>query len=150
MFTYADFFEKYANTDISNKYIINSYINTDIATTKSIINENYGVKNAYPKPKKIFYDEDAGVTVVLWKDDTKTIVRAAEDDINDPYYGYCVALAKKIHGTNSALKRELNKVLVVKQKNEDYTDSFKPLTMAETADKYSKIVKKAFDIGDLF
>ena len=136
--------------DISNKCFIKNYVNTDIATTKSIINEKYGVKNAYLKPKKVFYDEEAGVTVVLWKDDTKTIVRAAEDDINDPYYGYCVALAKKIHGTNSALKRELNKVLVVKQKKENFIDSFKPLTMAETADKLSEVVKKTFDIGDLF
>lgn len=118
--------KSYINNGISsyNNNDISSYVDTDIATTKSIINEKYGVKNAYPKPKKVFYDEEAGVTVVLWKDSTKTIVRAAEDDINDPYYGYCVALAKKIHGTNSALKRELNKVLVVKQKKEDCDISF--------------------------
>lgn len=66
----------------------------------------------YPKPKKVYYAETSGVTVVLWKDGTKTIVRAAEGDAHDAYLGYCAALAKKIHGTNSALKRDLEKVLV--------------------------------------
>lgn len=66
-------------------------------------------------PKKVIYDEAAGVTVVLWMDGTKTIVRAAEGEGHDAYLGYCIALAKKMHGTNSALKRDLEKVLVVKE-----------------------------------
>lgn len=73
---------------------------------------------AYPKVKKVYYDESAGVTVVLWTDGTKTIVKAAEGDKHDAYLGYCAALAKKIHGTNSALKRDLEKVLVVTTKKE--------------------------------
>jgi len=85
---------------------------------KNMVNERYGVRNAYPKPKKVYYDEAAGVTVVLWMDGTKTIVRAAEGDAHDVYLGYCTALAKKIHGTNSALKRDLEKVLVMVEKKE--------------------------------
>ena len=76
------------------------------------------LENKYPKPKKVYYDNAAGVTVVLWKDGTKTIVKAAKDDAHDAYLGYCVALAKKIHGTNSALKRDLEKVLVIPKKKE--------------------------------
>lgn len=83
-----------------------------------MLNERYGVRAAYPKAKKVYYDETAGVTVVLWTDGTKTIVKAAEGDKHDSYLGYCTALAKKIHGTNSALKRDLEKVLVVTAKKE--------------------------------
>lgn len=75
----------------------------------------------YPKPKKVYYADESGATVVIWMDGTKTIVRPAEGDPYNAYLGYCAALAKKIHGTNSALKRDLEKVLVQikkKEKNE--------------------------------
>ena len=85
---------------------------------KNHINEKHSAKNFYPRPKRIYYDETAGVTVVMWKDGTKTIVRAAENDKHDAYLGYCAALAKKIHGTNSALKRDIEKVLIVVDKKE--------------------------------
>ena len=79
---------------------------------------------AYPKPKKVYYTDESGTTVVIWMDGTKTIVRPAEGDPHNAYLGYCAALAKKVHGTNSALKRDLEKVLVLmekkeKKKNED-------------------------------
>lgn len=86
--------------------------------TKKMLNDRYSIRNTYPKAKKVYYDEAAGVTVVLWTDGTKTVVRAAEGDKHDAYLGYCTALAKKIHGTNSALKRDLEKVLVVTTKKE--------------------------------
>lgn len=91
-----------------------AYCMADIAATKRLVNDVFGVASAYT-PKKVIYDEAAGVTVVLWMDGTKTIVRAAEGEEHDAYLGYCVALAKKMHGTNSALKRDLEKVLVVKE-----------------------------------
>lgn len=80
----------------------------------------YGVQLAVlqPKPKHVYYGETTGVTVVIWMDGTKTIVRAAEGDPHDAYLGYCAALAKKVHGTNSALKRDLEKVLVMVEKKE--------------------------------
>ena len=105
------------NTDIRQGRRLDgyqAYCMADIAATKHLINEVFGVASAYT-PKKVIYDEAAGVTVVLWTDGTKTIIRAAEGEEHDAYLGYCVALAKKMHGTNSALKRNLEKVLVVKE-----------------------------------
>lgn len=72
--------------------------------------------NVAPKPRNVYYNEDEGVTVVIWEDETKTIVKAEEGKPHSPYYGYCVALAKKIHGTNSKLQRDLNKVLIIQNK----------------------------------
>lgn len=100
MSEFTDFYTKWYTT------YLNSY------------NEKKDVKSTYPIPKKVYYDETSGVTVVLWGDNTKTIVRAAKGDTHDAYLGYCAALAKKIHGTNSALKRDLEKVLVTPKKNE--------------------------------
>lgn len=74
--------------------------------------------NGFPKPRRVIYDEDAGVTVVLWEDGQKTIVRAAADEDLDVYDAFCAAYCKRIYGSNSALKRELNKILTVKKKPE--------------------------------
>ena len=108
------------------------------ADAKRKLNAQYGVDSTY-KPKKVIYDEAAGVTVVLWIDGTKTIVRAAEGEEHDAYLGYCIALAKKMHGTNSALKRDLEKVLVVKE----YKKLNIPLpTMNGLADKLVEVMQK--------
>lgn len=113
---------------------LKEYFNIDDILLRSIVDEIEkerikkmhnaccGNRNAYPKVKKVHYDETAGVTVVLWMDGTKTIVRAAKGDKHDAYLGYCAALAKKIHGTNSALKRDLEKVLVTVKKKERKND----------------------------
>lgn len=111
------------------------------ADAKRRLNARYGVVSDY-KPKKVIYDEAAGVTVVLWMDGTKTIVRAAEGEEHDAYLGYCIALAKKMHGTNSALKRDLEKVLVVKEDKK--LDTLLP-TMKELADKVAEVMQKFHD-----
>ncbi len=102
---------------------------------------NWTLGTSY-KPKKVIYDEAAGVTVVLWMDGTKTIVRAAEGEEHDAYLGYCIALAKKMHGTNSALKRNLEKVLVVK---EDKKLDIPMPTMKELANKVTEVMQKFHD-----
>lgn len=66
----------------------------------------------YPMPKRVIADVKAGVTVVLWDDGEKTIVRAMEGEALDIYDAFCAAFCKRVYGTNSALKRELNKILV--------------------------------------
>ena len=129
MFTYEDFImNDFINKWNTNDFITNTVSNksntNDPINKKKMANKKYGIRNTYPKPKKVIYDETAGVTVVLWEDSTKTIVRAAEGDAHDAYLGYCTALAKKIHGTNSALKRDLDKVLVVTKKKQDCDVSF--------------------------
>lgn len=126
-FTWNRSFSPYCNDKYSMlpqflKDELKSCIKNDIEATKEVakemLNNHHGVCNACPKAKKVYYDETAGVTVVLWTDGTKTIVKAAEGDKHDAYLGYCTALAKKIHGTNSALKRDLEKVLVVTTKKD--------------------------------
>lgn len=115
------------------------YLTFAEAYAKRGLNAQYGT--AYV-PKKVIYDEAAGVTVVLWMDGTKTIVRAAEGEGHDAYLGYCIALAKKMHGTNSALKRDLEKVLVVK---EDKKLNTSLPTMTELADKVIEDMQKFND-----
>ena len=48
-------------------------------------------------------------TIVFWKDGTKTVVKKAELSYDDPYAAFCAALAKKLYGTNSRIKKILEK-----------------------------------------
>lgn len=118
-----------------------------VSFTHSTDGINWTLGTSY-KPKKVIYDEAAGVTVVLWTDGTKTIVRAAEGEEHDAYLGYCIALAKKMHGTNSALKRDLEKVLVVKE-DKKLDISVSPLpplpSMNELASKVTEVMRKFHD-----
>ena len=69
---------------------------------KAGLNNLFGVKNAERKTdmriKKVYFNDP--VTVVLWEDGTKTIVRAGEDDIYDPEKGLAMAIAKKALGND--------------------------------------------------
>ena len=72
-----------------------------------------------PTPRNVYYNKDNGVTVVIWNDKTKTIVRPEKGKSHSAYHGYCVALAKKIHGTNSKLQKDLKKILVVQSNKKE-------------------------------
>ena len=56
-------------------------------------------------PEKIIKSADR--TIVFWKDGTKTIVRRSDDTADDLYSAFCAALAKKVYGSNSQLKKIL-------------------------------------------
>lgn len=47
------------------------------------------------------------VTIVFWSDGTKTMVRRAPDEEDNTYAAFTAALAIKLFGSNSALKRML-------------------------------------------
>lgn len=66
-------------------------------------------------PKKIIVNEDSKVTVVMWDDGTKTIVKCSEADQYDSYAAYCAAFAKKCYGTNSQLKKTIENLTVVQE-----------------------------------
>lgn len=68
-----------------------------------------------PTPKKIIVNEDSKVTVVMWDDGTKTIVKCSGADQYDPYAAYCAAFAKKCYGTNSQLKKTIENLTVVQE-----------------------------------
>ena len=56
-------------------------------------------------PKRILINNQT--TIVFWEDGTKTIVRCAADETFSVYNALASALAIKIYGSNSAVKRIL-------------------------------------------
>ena len=44
-------------------------------------------------------------TIVFWPDGTKTIVKRAEDETESDYAAFTAAVAKRLYGSNSAVKK---------------------------------------------
>lgn len=57
-------------------------------------------------------------TVVIWPDKTKTVVKCSEGEVYSPYNAFASALAIKIFGSNSALKKMLENRTVEQKKKE--------------------------------
>lgn len=57
--------------------------------------------------KKIIKNGPA--TIVFWTDGTKTIVKLQEGDQDDIYAGFTAALAKKIFGSTSKVRKIMKK-----------------------------------------
>lgn len=98
----------------SDRFIIRWTNPSDI---KIIYTNKFSYKG--PKPNKVIADIEAGVTVVMWDDGEKTIVRTAEGTTPDVYNAFCAAFCKRMYGTNSALKRNLKDILVIKEKKKE-------------------------------
>lgn len=75
-------------------------INRMVKSTLNAKSEN--VFGLYPN--RIYY-YDNNYTTVLWNDGTRTTVKLSDDDIYDEYSAFCAALAKRIYGSNSRIKK---------------------------------------------
>ena len=61
-------------------------------------------------PKRILLSGDR--TIVFWADGTKTIVKRAADEPDNDYAAFTAALGIKLFGSNSALKRMIERKTV--------------------------------------
>ena len=109
-----------------------SFTNTNGSSTYNLLNthnssnnkkDNKNKKDSRPNipknydPVKIIQNGPA--TIIFWKDGTKTIVRKAEASTDDPYVAFCAALAKKVYGNNSRIKKLINKNTQEQKKRKD-------------------------------
>ena len=96
-----------------------------------------------PTLKKIIVNEDSKVTVVMWDDNTKTIVKCSEADQYDPYAAYCAAFAKKCYGTNSQLKKTIeNHTVFQESKKKNKTDALRLPSIEEAVKNFCDNAKK--------
>ena len=64
--------------------------------------------NVIPQIKRLHFNGPA--TVIIWEDDTKSIVKAMPDTDPNPYFGFCAAVAQKVFGSNCAVKRTIKQL----------------------------------------
>lgn len=77
------------------------------------------------RPIKIVQSSDGKFTTVYWGDGSKTVVKCEDGTVSDNYEAFTAALAKKIFGSNSAVKKIVSKTERVKpeilnSKEKDY------------------------------
>lgn len=83
------------------------YLENDLATIDRMVKSTLNAKSEnvfglYPN-RIYYYDND--YTTVLWNDGTRTTVKLSDDDIYDEYSAFCAALAKRIYGSSSRIKK---------------------------------------------
>lgn len=66
--------------------------------------------NKIPKVRRIIHSGPA--TIVFWEDGTKTVVKLSENDIYDEYAAFAAALAIKCYGSNSQVKKIIERKTV--------------------------------------
>lgn len=79
-----------------------------IALTEAVKRERM---EKYFTPKSIEWSADHRTVVVIWNDTEKTIVRLSPNDPDDIYMAFTAALAKRIFGTNSHIKKVIGRNL---------------------------------------
>lgn len=101
-------------------------------------------------PEKIIKSADR--TIVFWKDGTKTIVRRSDDTADDLYSAFCAALAKKVYGSNSQVKKILRMAdiqpmsdRIRKKESEEYRRKLEARRAKEEAERPQKILEEYID-----
>ena len=73
--------------------------------------------------KDVIFNNPA--TIILWNDDTKTVVKCGEGEVYDPEKGLAMAIAKKFLGNQGNYYDTFKKYLPVKDEEIKESDSFK-------------------------
>lgn len=76
------------------------------------------VVRSIPDIEKVIFNEESGVTVVLWADDTRTVVRLGKGESFDRYAGFSAAVMKRLFGGTATAKKVLDSrdEAIIKQK----------------------------------
>lgn len=95
-------------------------IREDIKLSLDILSEAYDIVDQRINIKKIIVNSDA--TIVLWEDESKTVVKRMEGDSDDIYSAVAQALAKKLYyNSTTSFHRIVDQKLVYQpeKKKED-------------------------------
>lgn len=72
-----------------------------------------------PRPKPVCVESvifSGPATTIIWSDNVKTTVKVSEGQEFDRYAGFCAAFVKRVYGSTSAAKREMDKADVELQR----------------------------------
>lgn len=97
-----------------NRCFFDEYCDRDIMTTKKVYSSLNG-RCFIPEIRKVIYNPPA--TIILWEDETKTVVKCCETDIYDPEKGFAMAVIKKLCGNKSAPFHRLFKTWIPESKD---------------------------------
>lgn len=122
-----------------------AYCKQDIdSVSKMIQNRNHGC--LIPGIVKVIYNPPA--TIILWEDETKTVVKCCETDIYDPEKGFAMAVIKKLCGNKSAPFHRLFKTW--RLESEDKPDIKLPeINIGDIGSRFKDAVNAAFKLWEI-
>ena len=101
-----------------------------------------------PSIVKVIYNPPA--TIILWEDETKTVVKCCETDIYDPEKGFAMAVIKKLCGNESAPFHKLFKTWVLESKDTP-KESIPPFNIIidgiDPAKQLKDMINRIFSVG---
>ena len=102
------------------------------------------------RPIKIVQSSDGKFTTVYWGDGNKTVVKCEDGTVSDNYEAFTAALAKKIFGSNSAVKKivsttERVEPEILNSKEKDYLMKYVVDNPCYKRGKISHIIKRRYD-----
>lgn len=86
--------------------------------------------------KQIIFNKKKNATTVLWADGTATVVKKKEDDPWDEQAAFAQALAKKVYGSTSSVRK------IVEKKSKDYKGKEAPTSFEEAIRALEKSFKE--------
>lgn len=120
---------RYASDTLTNSQLAMDIDKEMKMLAKAALNKIFGVLTAERKTdmriKKVYFNDP--VTVVLWEDGTKTIVRTCAGDIYDPEKGLAIAIAKKALGNQGNYYEIFKKWLPEEVEIKELPESLKKL-----------------------
>ena len=60
-----------------------------------------------PSIKRVIFNDSA--TIIIWNDNTKTVVKCQSGDLYDPEKGFVMAYLKRLLGNKNEFNKEINK-----------------------------------------
>lgn len=130
---------------------------------KFVKKENKGMETKYsyspskeryliPSIVKVIYNPPA--TIILWEDETKTVVKCCETDVYDPEKGFAMAVIKKLCGNESAPFHKLFKMFAAEDKIAT-TDNMPVIQLPrvglfDTIEELNERIERAFRTGGIY
>lgn len=112
---------------------------------RDLQNRLNGKPASIPEPKNVIFNPPA--TVILWTDNTKTVVKCQEGDKYDPEHGLAMAIVKKMYG-NTGKYCEIFKKWVPEEEEDvpcDYPKITLELNNVNFKEAFEKIKKAAMN-----
>lgn len=102
---YEDIVKCFENEFEDARVRVNPITSTTCATLSDTVVKHKGLGFRNIKIKRIIFNPPA--TVIIWGDDTKTVVKCAEDDEFNPEIGVAMCYMKKIYGSRHAFSKKV-------------------------------------------
>lgn len=93
-----------------------------------------------PMPTRML--KNGRATVVFFADDTKVVVKLPDGVEDNEYNAFCAAIAKKMFGTNTRIKRRMEQIREVVPSQEERRDAMKKAKDEAEARRQAEIDKK--------